>query len=927
MTQKTIEKDKVKAPFKLLLPNAPILVNAGKKFYCLSTDGEIITLNTEEAKKLISKQMPIICNAPHIAAKLGVEAIHSYDVLELFAFVHPGRFATPSPKGLAKALDLFVPSNAEDECLTLRDIIKHLLLDLSNRPEDEEKSNPAAIATMMGLYNSNNRPSQGWGWTDTVLAALGRLESIPDKKEMRIARRIWEKLETYPINAPASPASNYSISEEEVHQNLDNVLKKQKRTIREEQQQYANFLSKTFTPLQDAEKPNVILAEAGTGVGKTIGYLSPSTLWAEKNEGSVWISTYTRNLQKQIDNELTNFYKNNDEKKAHVVTRKGRENYLCLLNLEDITLADSINNNVKNATALGLMLRWTAITEDGDFAGKDFPGWLASLIGYKHMQSFIDRRGECIYSACPHFDKCFVEKSIRRAKNADIVIANHALVMNQVAVNSNSEIGTLPSHYIFDEGHHMFESADSAFDLDLNGKEAEDLRKWILGVENSRRNRARGLKKRIEDLVTDNDDAMLQIEYIREAAHSLPSQNWRHRLSEGNPKGVCENFLHLCYKQVKARNNNDDSFYSIETGREELIDGFANAAYALKLKLKELKEPISALIKILNKKLVDEADELATENRERISFVINSLTYRAENLIAGWISMLDSLNLPEGENCVDWLEITRNEGRETDVGIYRRYIDPIKVFNQYLKPHLQGMAITSATLRDNMDWDYAVKRSGIEGNFAADMFSINSPFNYSEQTKVFVVTDIDKTNIDQIASAYRELFLASGGGALGIFTSIQRLKAVHNRIIDKLDEQEMRLYSQHIDPIDIASLIDIFKDEENACLLGTDATRDGIDVPGKALRLVIYDRVPWPKPTILHKARRSYFGQGYDDMLTRFKIKQAYGRLIRKSDDKGIFIMLDKAMPTRLTSAFPQGVEIERIGLKEVIEKVKDFLN
>ena len=91
--------------------------------------------------------------------------------------------------------------------------------------------------------------------------------------------------------------------------------------------------------------------------------------------------------------------------------------------------------------------------------------------------------------------------------------------------------------------------------------------------------------------------------------------------------------------------------------------------------------------------------------------------------------------------------------------------------------------------------------------------------------------------------------------------------------------------------------------EENSCLLGTDALRDGVDVPGRSLRLVVFDKVPWPKPTILHKARRARFGKGYDDLLTRLRLKQAFGRLIRGAADKGCFVILEGATPSRLLSA------------------------
>ncbi len=83
--------------------------------------------------------------------------------------------------------------------------------------------------------------------------------------------------------------------------------------------------------------PNVVLAEAGTGVGKTLGYLAPAGLWAERNKGAVWISTFTRHLQNQIDQELDRLYPNPAMKASRVVLRKGRENYLCLLNLAELS--------------------------------------------------------------------------------------------------------------------------------------------------------------------------------------------------------------------------------------------------------------------------------------------------------------------------------------------------------------------------------------------------------------------------------------------------------------------------------------------------------------------------------------------------------------------------------------------------------------
>jgi ATP-dependent DNA helicase DinG len=110
-------------------------------------------------------------------------------------------------------------------------------------------------------------------------------------------------------------------------------------------------------------------------------------------------------------------------------------------------------------------------------------------------------------------------------------------------------------------------------------------------------------------------------------------------------------------------------------------------------------------------------------------------------------------------------------------------------------------------------------------------------------------------------------------------------------------------------------------------LLGTDAVRDGVDVPGRSLRVIVFDRVPWPRPDILHRARRSAFGgRAYDETLTRLKLRQAYGRLIRRASDKGVFVMLDRALPSRLLNAFPNGVKTSRVGLKEAAIEIRGFL-
>jgi ATP-dependent DNA helicase DinG len=283
------------------------------------------------------------------------------------------------------------------------------------------------------------------------------------------------------------------------------------------------------------------------------------------------------------------------------------------------------------------------------------------------------------------------------------------------------------------------------------------------------------------------------------------------------------------------------------------------------------------------------------------------------------------------------------------VGLHRHYIDPTIPFAKTVLGPAHGALITSATLRDHRPeegdelvhtsdndeeteeasgWAGAQARTGaIHLSAPAVLTAVNSPFDYAGNTRVLIVGDVDKSNLAQVASAYRELFLASSGGGLGLFTAISRLRAVYERIVGPLDEAGLQVMAQHVETLDTGTLIDIFRSEEDSCLLGTDAVRDGVDVPGRSLRLIVFDRVPWPRPDILHRARRKAFGERtYDETLTRLKLKQAYGRLIRKATDKGVFVMLDRALPSRLLSAFPQGVQVSRLGLKEAVMEIRGFL-
>ncbi len=916
---------------RILLPDVPVVVAEWTAAAMLDSSGEIAIKPAAAVGQRVAGARPMVCHAPAAAARLRQDRFPAFDVLELFAFVHPATFCLPTVAGLAAALGLPRPDSFEDQPVTLRGAAQTLLISLSRLHELETK----ALAAVAGAMTRG-----GWLWGPAVLAALGGDPNETKGYGPAAGLRIWQGLPEWEERAPPPPPGSTPIDPGESEQRLTRLLGANAEP-RGVQRTYTRDVTAAFQPRAAANQPLLVLAEAGTGTGKTLGYVAPASLWAERNGGAVWLSTFTRNLQRQLDQELDRLHPDPDDKKRKVVIRKGRENYLCLLSFEDAV--NRLQTQPYDAVGLGILARWASMTRNGDMVGGDLPGWLPEILGREKTIGLADRRGECIYGACAHYQKCFIERTVRRARHADIVVANHALVMAQAALGGLDD-GARPTRYVFDEGHHIFEAADTAFSAHLSGFETAELRRWLLGAEGgATRSRARGLKRRAEDLIATVSEQKISdqkgadaplamiLDEILMAARALPGQGWRNRIKDEKPGGPAEAFLALVRAQVLARVD-ASSPYSLETETTPPVDGLLDAAAELEKALARLDSPLRRMIANLKAVLEDQAGKLDTETRGRIESLVRSLDRRGVIQVAAWRSMLTALAAATPPEFVDWLSIEREGGNDLDVGLHRHWLDPTLPFARALADHAHGIVVTSATLLDGEpqngpDWTSAEQRVGANHlSPIVTRVSLPSPFNYVDQTRVIVVTDVRKDDLTQVASAYRELFTASGGGALGLFTAISRLREVQKRMAPALDAAGIPLYAQHVDAMDISTLVDIFRSEENACLLGTDAVREGVDVPGGSLRLVVFDRVPWPRPDILHKARRAFFGKRtYDDAVTRLRLKQAFGRLIRRDTDRGIFVLLDPMMPSRLKSAFPPGVPYLRVGLKEAVEEIQAF--
>ena len=626
-----------------------------------------------------------------------------------------------------------------------------------------------------------------------------------------------------------------------------------------------------------------LLVEAGTGVGKSFGYLVPAIRRILERRERVVVCTHTISLQEQIFDKDVPLLKAVIPDEFTTVLAKGRANYLSLRRLRIASEKRSkVCHSEEEEHSLELVENWAYDTTDGSLAT------LPQLPRRNVWQHVESDAGNCMGRRCPTYDKCFYQSARRRMENADLLICNHALFFSDLALRAKGA-SFLPAydHVIFDEAHHLEDVASGHFGIRVSEARAKHLLRTLYNATNGK-----GTLAGIEGAGLPVDEVDACIRACMEA------------------QAACDAFFDGVWRSVESGAGAHPS-----SGRVMQAGAFAN-------EFSPALGDLGTRIKLLRERAVD----------ENLQFDLASAAQRCTDLAAEI-----NLFIEQGvEGCVYWIERGKPAfgSKRPSITLSCATVDVGPVLRAHLFSMPVSITMTSATLAATADdFSHIVGRLGCDG---AQTLALGSPFDYASQMRVIV----DRTMPPPEApNSTRELVPRilrnvdeTGGGAFVLFTSFRTLREVAERCAPILRAQGYPVFI-HGEDGERSQILKRFRESERSVLFGTASFWEGVDVRGRALRNVIITKLPFDVPDhpliqARHEKIEAAGGNAFrDDQLPRavLRFKQGIGRLIRSADDSGRIVILDPRIVTkfygkRFMAALPDGVEPEFVSADEPSE-------
>ncbi|ARK30343.1 hypothetical protein BkAM31D_11180 [Halalkalibacter krulwichiae] len=655
-----------------------------------------------------------------------------------------------------------------------------------------------------------------------------------------------------------------------------------------------------------------LMIEAGTGTGKSLGYLVPAAFYAHEHQQPVIVSTQTIPLQEQLLTRDLPLLKTILPFSIDVTLLKGRSHYLCLRKFEQsLSTIDSDSYDVILTKAL--LLIWITETETGDVEELNLPSG-GKGFWFEVQSDAASDLGR--YN--PWFQRCYYHRARRKAQKADLVITNHALLCTDIM----NEQGLLPTYYyaVIDEAHHLEETAS-----DHLGAKTDYFTFTYL----------------IQRLGLDVEDEMLGYLYQLIEQYQLPSVKKDLPDLLGSLKEELDELFRMLHGFVLQKQKTSSSDvgrirYRYQSYLEK--DLVWQAILECSMRVHMIAKDCLVQLKRVLKTMQEMREDMTYQDRGFVAdldSVVQSLSEQED--------ILYDLLLEYDPNYVYWIEV-EPRGAKNATFLFKKPIDVSDLLADHFFTKKKSVVLTSATLSVNGTFRYQEKRLGLT-DFGVKTTIIPSPFSYMEQVRLLMPTDIpaikevgEEAFAEELSLKLWRMMEVSKGKMLVLFTSYDMLKQVYKHVKHLNEIGTYQIIGQGITSGSRAKLTKMFKQSEEAVLFGTSSFWEGIDLPGDELKTLVIVRLPFAPPDqpllqaqydkAKEDGRNPFMEISLPQAIIRFK--QGFGRLIRTTHDRGCVFVFDRRISTtrygkQFIRSLPD-VPVYEDDLEALLEQFQDYM-